>query len=231
MEQITESVVGSGSSKTISKIVSALLKAHSEMSDPVKNAVNPYFKSSYADLNSAREAALPALNKYGITVIQPTIVLNGKNYVQTTLLHESGEYISSLTEIISAKANDPQAHGSGLSYARRYGFTSLLNLGAVDDDAESAVVRKETAHTVPVQSAPTTTTLEQAKAFLMPFGKKKGTPLANISTEDLASAADWVESKKAQDGKVSRSFEEFVVCARIVIAATPISDLPTDIVY
>jgi hypothetical protein len=38
-----------------------------------------------------------------------------------------------------AKANDPQALGSAISYARRYAVSSILSLKIEDDDAESAM--------------------------------------------------------------------------------------------
>lgn len=125
-------------STTINKIAAALVKAQSEMGNAVKGSSNPFFKSKYADLNSIREACLPILNKHGISVIQPTVSIDGKNYVKTILLHESGEYISGITEIVSAKPNDAQAHGSGLTYARRYGLQSIVNIGADDDDGNAA---------------------------------------------------------------------------------------------
>ena len=126
-------------SESITKVAAALVKAQSEMSNAKKGATNPFFKSKYADLNSIREAALPVLNAHGITIIQPTCVLDGINYVETILLHESGEYISSLTQIVVDKMNDAQKHGSGLSYARRYALQSIVCLGAEDDDANAAV--------------------------------------------------------------------------------------------
>jgi len=126
-------------SESIVKISAALVKAQSEMSNAKKGASNPFFKSKYADLNSIREAALPVLNAHGITVIQPTCVVDGVNYVETILLHESGEYISSLTQIVVDKVTDAQKHGSGLSYARRYALQSIVCLGAEDDDANAAV--------------------------------------------------------------------------------------------
>ena len=125
-------------SPTLIKIAPALVKAQSEMSNAVKDSKNPFFKSSYADINSVREACIPSLNKHGITALQPTIYIDGKSFVQTLLLHESGEYISSLTEIISNKANDAQSHGSGVTYARRYGLQSMCNLGSDDDDGNAA---------------------------------------------------------------------------------------------
>lgn len=127
-------------SATITKLAPALLAAQRSMGDAKKDAKNPFFKSTYADLNAVREVAIPALNAQGITVLQPTIVADGKNYVNTLLLHESGEYLGALTEIRNTKG-DAQSEGSGISYARRYGLQSLLNIGAVDDDAESTMKR------------------------------------------------------------------------------------------
>ena len=131
-------------SESIIKIASALVKAQSTMGNAIKDAKNPFFKSRYADLNAVREAVLPVMNANGISVLQPTVHIDGKSFVETILLHESGEFISSLTEIIVAKTNDAQQQGSGISYARRYGLQSLPNIGADDDDGEHAVGRSST---------------------------------------------------------------------------------------
>jgi len=48
-----------------------------------------------------------------------------------------------MTEIIYNKINDAQAQGSGISYARRYGLQSLINIGAEDDDGNKAVEPKK----------------------------------------------------------------------------------------
>lgn len=120
------------------KISTALVKAQSEMSNPTKSNSNPFFKSKYADLNSVREAVIPILNSNGISVIQPMVHLDGKNFVKTVLLHESGEMLESYTEIIYSKTNDAQAQGSGITYARRYGLQSMVCVGADDDDGNAA---------------------------------------------------------------------------------------------
>jgi len=119
-------------------IATALVKAQSEMSNPAKGATNPFFKSKYADLNAVREAVIPVLNANGISVLQPIKNVDGKNYVNTILLHESGESIESFTEIIYSKINDAQAQGSGITYARRYGLQSFVCVGADDDDGNKA---------------------------------------------------------------------------------------------
>lgn len=120
------------------QIIKSLLKAQKEMGNASKGATNPFFKSKYADLNSIREACMPLLNDNGIVVLQPTVHVDGKNFVKTILMHESGETIQSLTEILFSKPNDAQAQGSGITYARRYGLQSLVNVGADDDDGSVA---------------------------------------------------------------------------------------------
>lgn len=119
-------------------IANALVKAQSEMSNPKKGNTNPFFKSKYADLNAVREAVIPILNENGITVLQPLVHVDGKNFVNTILLHESGEMMESFTEIVYSKINDAQAQGSGITYARRYGLQSFVCVGADDDDGNKA---------------------------------------------------------------------------------------------
>ena len=147
------------------QIATALLKAQSEMSNPKKGATNPFFKSKYADLNAIREAVIPTLNDNGISVLQPIVHVEGKNFVKTILLHESGELMESLTEIIYNKQNDAQAQGSGISYARRYALQSFVCVGADDDDGQKAVQSKPNANKEILEKAKgLNATLEQVKA-------------------------------------------------------------------
>lgn len=137
-------------------IAKALVEAQKEMSNAIKGNVNPFLKNKYADLNSIREAVIPVLNSHGIAVLQPMIADNGKNYIRTTLLHESGETITSDTEIVHSKQNDAQSQGSGITYARRYGLQSLVCVGTEDDDGNRA--------STPQKQVATIDTLRQAKS-------------------------------------------------------------------
>ena len=141
-------------STTITKIAPALLAAQKEMGNSVKGSSNPFFKSRYSDLNSVREAVTPALHANGIAILQLTQNLNGKNFVVTTLLHESGEFITSETEVVSKDALNPQALGSAISYARRYGLQSMLSIGADDDDGEAATGRSASSKSNGTAKAP-----------------------------------------------------------------------------
>jgi hypothetical protein len=158
------------------QIATALLKAQSEMSNPKKGSTNPFFKSKYADLNAIREAVIPILNSNGISVLQPIVHVDNKNFVKTILLHESGELMESLTEIIYNKVNDAQAQGSGISYARRYSLQSFVCVGADDDDGQKAVQPKPNA---------TTEILKKAKdgGFSLDQVKQKYTTTKQQETE------------------------------------------------
>jgi hypothetical protein len=130
-------------SESITKVASALLKAQSVMTAALKDAKNPFFKSSYADLNSVLDASRPALNANGISVVQSTSSRVNEQGVrvqvlETILLHESGEYIGSETDIVVKANGNAQDYGSAISYARRYGLQALVALKGEDDDGNGA---------------------------------------------------------------------------------------------
>lgn len=134
-------------SESIAKITPAFLKAQKAMEAAKKGESNPFFKSKYADLSAVLEACKSALNENGISILQPHITefnpVTGDeiHYVETVLVHESGEYYSSKTKLEVSKKNDPQSLGSSITYGRRYGLQSLISLPAEDDDGEKAMGR------------------------------------------------------------------------------------------
>lgn len=174
-------------SESIVNISKALLAAQKNMGDATKESKNPFYKSSYADLNSIREVVTPALNAEGISILQPTRVgADGVSYVETTLLHSTGEYLTSQFPIVAAKANDPQAYGSAVSYARRYSLQSFLSVGAVDDDAEAGMGRKTSAptkFTPPVADKIVEKVVESSAPKKVSFSKKAVTPAVDTGDD------------------------------------------------
>ena len=147
------------------EIATALVKAQLEMVAPKKGSVNPFFKNKYADLNDVLSAVVPALNNNGIVLLQPLVNIDGKNYVKTVLMHESGETFESLAEIFCNKQNDAQAYGSGISYARRYSLSSICGIGSADDDGQKAVQPKPNAtFEVLEKASKVNATIEQIKS-------------------------------------------------------------------
>ena len=118
-------------------LAGALAKAQAEMGKALKHNTNPAFRSKYADLGSVMDACLPALNKHGIAVVQPTVDDADGRYVETVLLHESGETLRCRVPLIVQK-NDMQGYGSAVTYARRYGLMCMAGIAPEDDDGNAA---------------------------------------------------------------------------------------------
>ena len=127
-------------SNKIDKLAGSLAKAQSEMGGVAKGKTNPFYKSSYADINSCIEACMPALNKHGLSISQGNRFCNTSGYyITTTLLHESGQWLRSEIRIPLTNKKDAQEIGSACTYGRRYGLTSMVGLAQVDDDGNATV--------------------------------------------------------------------------------------------
>lgn len=139
-------------SESIVKITSAFLAAQRKIESVIKDSSNPYFNSKYADLTSVIEACKKHLNDNDIAILQP---IDGM-MVETILIHTSGEWFSSYTpievrrtkvttkdDVTTETLSDPQAMGSAITYAKRYGLQSMVLLPAEDDDGNSASKTKE----------------------------------------------------------------------------------------
>ena len=123
-------------SQSIVNICKALAQFHSLVGKISKDAKNPYFKSNYASLPHILTEIQEPLEKSGLVISQ----FPDGDGLTTILLHsESGEYLQATYTMPVAKANDPQALGSAISYARRYAVSSILSLKIDDDDAEGAM--------------------------------------------------------------------------------------------
>lgn len=154
-------------SESIAKIAPALLKAQRKMGAATKGAANPYFKSKYADLGAVMEVVKDPLNDEGITILQPTYSKDGSHYVETILMHETGEFIASDALKLELNKTDMQQLGSAITYARRYTLQSLLSIPAEDDDGEASMGR--------MKPAPRELK-EAAKQTLQPAKKVSGDP-------------------------------------------------------
>ncbi len=144
-------------SEHIGALAAALAKAQGDIKSAVKDATNPFFKSSYADLPAVVKACKTALSENGIAYIQTTDFLEQDLWLETILTHASGEWISGRYPVRPVK-NDPQGMGSAMTYARRYSLAAMVGVVAEneDDDAEAAHGRNPQAaaiHNSPTMAA------------------------------------------------------------------------------
>lgn len=131
-------------STTIGKLAAALASAQAEMSPAKKNATNPHFRSTYADLASLHDASRAALGKHGLAVVQlPGRRDDGTTTVMTLLMHASGEFVGDESGV-RPSTETAQAAGSVISYLRRYAYAGVLGLSAEDDDGAAASAAQPT---------------------------------------------------------------------------------------
>lgn len=130
-------------SELINELAAALSKAQGEMQAAIKDKINPFFKSAYADLGSIWDAARPVLSKYGLCIMQTTeISTEGSRIIMvTTLAHTSGQWMKSYLPLNPSK-NDSQGVGAALTYLRRYSLSAIVGVVCDDDDdGETSVGR------------------------------------------------------------------------------------------
>lgn len=108
--------------------------------------------------------------------------IDGDDYIMTVpqAIQDDGEIIDLpvrkgcrvVNAILSGKSNPAQEHGSALTYARRYSLLMAFGLATDDDDAESLSVIKEP-------------TIEEAKNYVLTFGKHNGKKLGEVDDSYL----------------------------------------------
>ncbi len=128
-------------SDSITELITALAIAQGVIEGAAKDAANPFFKSTYADLASVWSAIRGPLSENGLAVMQLPSAEGPRVTITTILAHKSGEWISSeLT--LTAKEDTPQAIGSAITYARRYALQAAVGVAPEDDDGERAQGRQ-----------------------------------------------------------------------------------------
>lgn len=124
-------------SEQVDELFAALSKAQGAMKGAIKDSVNPFFKSKYADLAAVWEACREPLAANGLSVIQCPSSDGAKVSVTTVLGHHSGQWVRD-TLSMECKDASPQAIGLAISYARRYSLSSIAGISQEDDDGEAA---------------------------------------------------------------------------------------------
>ena len=138
-------------SDSIANLAAALVKVQAEL-EPVKRehtAKIPTksggsYSYSFASLEDVFACSRQLLTKHGLAVTQlPCETQNGGDGLRTVLLHESGEFISAVLPLRSQDAN-MQGLGAAITYARRYGYQSVVGIAAEEDDDAAPSGRAQT---------------------------------------------------------------------------------------
>ena len=133
-------------SESITALAKALSTVHKKLEPIPKESTNPFYKSKYASLDAVIAGTERLLATNGLSVVQLPIGMGEVGDMcevgmETTLLHESGEFISNNiylkipypTNKAGNKSNPIQEVGKTLTYLRRYAIGAVLNLATEED--------------------------------------------------------------------------------------------------
>jgi hypothetical protein len=128
----------------------ALAKAQAEFTQikrdrtvTVRTKAGGTYSFSYAPLESILRATMPALAKHGLALTQAV-----EEGTLVTKLLCNGTILENRLPIL-VREEGPQAYGSALTYARRYGITLLLGICADDDDDANLAEGNEAHESIP----------------------------------------------------------------------------------
>lgn len=140
-------------SDNINELAKALAEAQLELEPATKNAQNPYLKNKYADLQSCIAACREVLPKHALAFSQMIVPSEpGTVCVETLLMHSSGQWLKGRCSLPctvpinkdgKGSMNAAQAVGSAVTYARRYGLSTIVGLATEDDDGCAAGPSRE----------------------------------------------------------------------------------------
>lgn len=189
--------------KKNTKVFAAFVKAQNEF-EPVKfDCVNPHFKTKYASLKNCLEAVRKAFNKNGLFLSQKHNITDKNIGVETILVHESGETLSSGILYMPVDKPTPQGFGSALTYARRYSLMTFCGIaGEEDDDGNAAETNKNEPVT---ENKPKKTVIKQNNSsdrFMYPWATpdwKKGKYIDEFTDKIILDDIAFQISKNNKD--------------------------------
>ena len=167
-------------------IINKLLEIQKEIGAISKDSTNPFFKSSYFDINKLLSVVKPILNKHDLVLLQPLTNVDGKPAIKTIIRNSE----DGIEDTITLPENtDPQKMGSSITYFRRYAIQSMLGLEAEDDDgnfgAKKSTEKKDNFdQSLPDKKEFTPSTTNTASEKQVKLIKDKATPIELKKAED-----------------------------------------------
>lgn len=126
------------SSENLNELFKAMAEFRAKVKQPAKNAQNPFFKSSYVQLEGVQNAIDEAIKGTGLSYVQLTHNTESGVAVETIIMHSSGQWLSTGDLILNPAKKDPQGYGSVITYARRYELAAAFGISSdIDDDANA----------------------------------------------------------------------------------------------
>lgn len=134
----------------VQQLDAALLAAQAQFGVVVKDADNPYFKSSYVSLPGLLALVRPILRDHGVLISSSYQLVAGVGFVvSTTVSHTiSGGWRVSTFPV--PDPSKPQNVGAAGTYGLRLSLLQLLAISGEDDDGNAATTGAPVPNTVPI---------------------------------------------------------------------------------
>lgn len=118
-------------------IYTKIVEIQAEMGAIAKDSKNPFFKSSYFDINTLLKELKPLLLEKGLLVLQPLDNISGLPAITTIVVDPETKETLEFTTMLPT-TDKAQEGGSAITYYRRYALQSLFLIQAEDDDGNKA---------------------------------------------------------------------------------------------
>lgn len=151
-------------SESISELAKAFAKTQQEMKQPLKNAENPFFNSTYVPLENVAQSITDVATKNGLSYSQEPTVIDGVVSVTTLVMHSSGEWIEYEPLRLKPDKNNIQGCGSAITYAKRYALSAIFGITSDKDDDGNGAVNYEQVNNQRSQKRPAQKSELSAKA-------------------------------------------------------------------
>jgi len=188
-------------SESIANLVKALSALQGELKDADKNALNPHFKSKYADLSEVLGNLRPLLAKNQLALSQFPSFENGIVSVTSLLAHASGEWIES-TASAPATKQDVQGVGSAITYLKRYSAAAIVGMASADQDDDGNSVSIQKVENKPIAKQEVKDfrpqTVDAAKIETIIQGYAKALVIAGISEAQINEKIDIARAVSKQ---------------------------------
>lgn len=165
-------------------LAAAMARAQAKFGHAARRSENPTHRSRFADLAAVIDVLRAPLAEEGLWFLQPvSFTEHGMVEVTTVICHSSGEQLPAGYIQLRPMGDGPQAIGSAISYARRYGLQAAFGIAAAgeDDDGEKAEGRTGSATVVPGKGEPDPQAAEEVRQEMA--DPKKSSPGAAPSLD------------------------------------------------
>jgi len=121
-------------SESTANIFPAIIKARTDIEAVPRTKEGYGYK--YVTLDDILNMLKNILPKYGLGFVQFPETIDGKDGVTTTVIHDSGEYITARYEMDATPVkgtNITQQKGASITYTRRYALAAIFGIASEED--------------------------------------------------------------------------------------------------